>query len=70
MNSNWQSSKRVLGTMAAVLTLLTVAFLMNVDTARAWTIVGLASITAAAVLLHLTKPVAQTTSQAIHEARR
>lgn len=70
MTSNGQTSKRVLGTLAAVLTILTVAFLMNVDTARAWTIVGLASITAAAVLLHLTKPVAQTTLQAIHEARR
>jgi hypothetical protein len=70
MTSNWQPSKRLLGTMAAVLTILTVALLMNVDTARAWAILGLASITAAAVLLHLTKPVAQTTSQAIHEARR
>jgi hypothetical protein len=70
MNSNWQSANRVLGTMAAILTILTVAFLINVDTGKAWAIVGVASITAAAVLLHLTKPVAQTTSQAIHEARR
>ena len=70
MKSNWQSRKRALGTMAAMLTVLTVAILMNVDTARAWAIVGLASITTAVMLLHLTKPVAQTTLQAIHEARR
>ena len=70
MNSNWESGNRVLGTMAAILTILTTALLMNVDTGRAWAIVGLASITAAAVVLYLTKPVPQTTSQAIHEARR
>ena len=70
MNSNWESGTRVLGTMAAILTILTTALLMNVDTGPAWAIVGLASITAAAVLLHLTRPAAQTTSQAIHEARR
>ena len=58
------------GTMAVILTILTVALLMNVDTGRAWAIVGLASIAAAAVLLHLTKPMIQTTSQAIHESRR
>jgi hypothetical protein len=60
----------MLGTMAAILTILTIAFLMNVDTGRAWVIVGLASITAAAVVLHLTRPVPQTTVEAIHEARR
>jgi hypothetical protein len=70
MNFNWESSKRILGTMTAILTVLTAALLMNIETGRAWAIVGLVTITAAAVLLHLTTPVAPTTSQAIHQARR
>jgi uncharacterized membrane protein len=70
MNTNWESSRRVLVTMAAILSIVAAALVMNIHTGRAWVIVGFASITVAAVLLHLIKPVAQTTSQAIHEARR
>jgi hypothetical protein len=64
MNSNWESNKRVLCTMVAILTVFIAALLMDVETGRAWAIVGLVTVTGGAVLLHLTKPVALTTSQA------
>lgn len=70
MNFKQESKTRVLGTIAAMLTVLTLAFVMNIETGRSWAIVGLVTIAGAAVLLHLTKPLALTTSEAISNARR
>jgi hypothetical protein len=70
MNFQLDSRKRVMGTIAVIVTVLAAALLMGVGTGRGWALVALFTITAGAVLLHLTRPMAQTTSQAIQEARR
>lgn len=70
MKSTWELHRRILATMGVILTILLLALLLDVESAGAWAIVGAATTTAGAVLLHLTRPVPQTTSQTIHEARR
>lgn len=56
--------------MAVTVTIVTAGLLTSVETEHGWALVGLGTITAGAVLLHLTQPEAQTTSRASHEARR
>ena len=70
MNPNHGLNKRLLATLAAIMSFFTMAAVIDIETATAWAMVGMLSITAGAVLLYLTRPVPQTMSQAIQRARR
>ena len=70
MNSNWETNKRVVATIVVILSILASALLLDVDTRRGWAVVVMITLTAGAMLLYFTRALTQTTTEAIHEARR